>query len=266
MKTYYISCLILSIVTTLHSQQAAPQSSVPPLPPGPLLKRAPDYSTWTVTYEGHPTEDKGAVKPSTTGEEKPKGKDAKEAPTMLSSVVKTGSIILEQNVDAAGHRNQIWHVSGMRVVTASPSPVVCPDFASADIFSTNFASSDFAGLYWLSPTTYAGVVKYQGNDCLVFKGSVSPLGEKAQADEQAYITESRSLGLKVPDALRIPAVAYIDLETRLPVYVQFGNEKRIYQYGPAPTQPLTLPPDLAGPVKEYSEKLRRLSAPAARAF
>lgn len=266
MKAFYISCVILSIAIKLHAQQASPQSSIPPLPPGPLLKRAPDYSTWTVTFQGHPIEETEAVKPATTGEEMPKDKQGKEPVTLLSSVVKTGSIILEQNVDAAGQRTQIWHVSGIRVVAASPSPVACPDYASADIFSTNFVSSDFAGLNWLSPTTYAGVVKYHGNDCLVFKGSVSPLGEKAQADEEAYIIGTRAIGESAPDALRVPAVAYIDLATRLPVFAQFGQEKRTYQYGTPPSTQLALPPEVAGSLKEYLQRIRRLSAPASRGF
>jgi len=260
MKAFYIVWLILSIAINLHAQQAAPQPSLPPLPPGPLIKRAPDYSTWTVTYKGQEP-----VKAATTGEEKTKDKEAKEPITMVSTIVKTGSTILEQNVDEAGQRSQIWHVSGIRVVAGS-NPAVSPDYASADIFSINFASTDFAGLYWLSPATYAGIVKYQGNDCIVFKGSVSPLGEKAQADEQSYIIGARAFGESVPDALRVPAIACIDLATRLPVFVQFGQEKRIYQYGTPPTAALTLPAELAGPMKEYQEKIRRLSAPAARAY
>lgn len=266
MKAFYISCVILSIVIKVHAQQASPQPSIPPLPPGPLLKRAPDYSTWTVTFQGHPIEEREPVKPATTGEEKPKDKQGEEPVTLLSSVVKTGSTILEQNVDAAGQRNLIWHVSGIRVVFSSSKPVACPDYGGADIFSTNFSSSDFAGLDWLSPTTYAGVVKYQGNDCLVFKGSVSPLGEKAQFDERAYITDARGQGLSVPDALRVPAVAYIDLATRLPVFAQFGNQRRIYQYGAPPSTQLALPPEVAGSLKEYAQQIRRLSAPASRGF
>jgi hypothetical protein len=209
-------------------------------------------------------ERKEAVKATTTGEDKPK--EAKEPVTMLSKVVKTGSTIVEQNVDAEGRRHQVWHVSGIRIVAATSNPLISPDYGGADIFSINFASTDFAGFYWLSPTTYAGIVKYLGNDCIVFKGSVSPLSEHAQADERAFIRDSRGMGQTVPDALSVPAVAYIDLATRLPVFAQFGNEKRIYQYGTPPTSPLTLPPELTGPVKEYVKQIERLSAPAARAF
>ena len=266
MKTFPTFCLAFVVTVAVHAQQATPQPPLAPLPPGPLIKRAPDYAAWTVTFQGHPIEVKEPVKAAATGEEKPKDKQGKEPVTMLSSVVKTESTILEQNVDAAGQRHQVWHVSGIRIVAGSSNPVVSPDYASADIFSINFASSDFAGFYWLSPSTYSGMLKYQGNDCLVFKGSVSPLSERGQIDEREDIEKAKAFGQQVSEAIKVPAVAYIDLATRLPVFAQFGQEKRFYQYGTPPAAPLTLPPELAGPVEAYVRKIQRLSAPAARAF
>src|SRR5207248_2499846 len=152
----------------VHAQQVRPGAPLPPLPPGPLLKRAPDYSTWTITIQGHPLEDKEPVKTGATGEGAAKDK---EPVTMLSTVVKTGSTILEQNVEAEGRRHQIWHVSGIRIVSGNSKPMISPDYGGGDIFSINFASYDFAGFYWLSESTYAGMAKYQGKDCLVFKGT-----------------------------------------------------------------------------------------------
>jgi len=236
------------------------EKKLPPLPEGPLLKRAPDYSTWTVTFQGHPMEGNAPLKTGLTGESKDK-----EPATMVSTVTKTGSIILEEKIEENGQHHQIWHFSGLRItlVPGTSKPLICPDYGGRDIFSTDFDSSDFAGFYWLSPTTYAGIVKYEGKDCIVFKGSVSPLGERAQGDEQAYIIGARANGESPPDAVRVAAIAYIDLATRLPVFSQFGNEKRIYQYGTPPTAPQVLPEDLAKTVKEYTDHLKRLSAPPA---
>jgi hypothetical protein len=243
----------------------AQDSKIPPLPAGPLLKRAPDYSTWTVTCQGHPLEASAPLKTGTTGEGSHKDK---EPVTMFSTVIKTGSTILEQNVDAGGQRHQIWHASGIRVipVPGSSNPMVCPDYGGGDIVSINFASSDFSGFDWLSQSTYTGIVKYQGNDCIVFNGTVSPLSVREQMEERGFIEQSRALGQSVPDALKVPAVACIDLQTRLPLYAQFGHEKRVYQYGAPPTAPLALPTELAGPVKAYVQKIARLSAPASRAY
>jgi len=70
----------------------------------------------------------------------------------------------------------------------------------------------------------------------------------------------------VADALKISAIAYIDLESRLPVYAQFGQQKRIYQYGTPPTTPLTLPPELAGSINAYVQHINQLSAPPVSAY
>ena len=85
-------------------------------------------------------------------------------------------------------------------------------------------------------------------------------------EERAYIEQARALKQPVADALKVPAVAYIDLQARLPLLATFGKETRIYQYGAPPTAPLALPPELAGSLKAYEERIERLSAPATRAY
>jgi hypothetical protein len=258
---YRFLCILMSMGFALPL--CAQDSKIPPLPPGPLLKRAASYSAWTVTFQGQPEEGKEPLKTGTTGEG---GAKEKEAVTMASTVIKTGSTILEQTVDAAGHRYQIWHSGGLRIVAGISAPMVSADYGGGDIFSINFTSSDFAGLGWLSPTTYAGITKCEGRDCIIFSGTVSPLDAKAQVDERAYIEQARALGQPAPDPLKVPATAYIDLESRLPLLVIFGKQKRIYQYGVPPQTPLALPPVLASAVKERQEQFNRLAAPAAKAF
>jgi len=145
-------------------------------------------------------------------------------------------------------------------------PIVWPDAVQADIYSINFVVSDFAGLEWVSANTYTGMAKYQGRDCIQFKGDVSPLNPKAREEEAIAIGQAKTFGESAPQQIKVPAVAYIDLETRLPLVVTFGNEKRFYQYGAPPTAMLALPPALASAVTEREKQMKRLSAPAARAY
>ena len=268
MKTFSTFCLALVVTVTLHAQQAVPPPSLPPLPPGPLLKRAPDYATWTVTCKGQPIESEELKKAVTTGEEKPKDKEDKEPVTMASTVVKTGSTILELNTDTSGQRKEIWHVGGLMVMKRSDAaePTVWPDSVQPDIYSANFADGDFAGLDWISPTTYTGMAKYQGRDCIQFSGEVSPLNPKAREEEAIAIREAITFGQPVPQEVKVAAVAYIDLETRLPLIATFGKEKRIYQYGTPPTADLTLPAELANAVKEREKQMKRLTSAPARAY
>jgi hypothetical protein len=135
-----------------------------------------------------------------------------------------------------------------------------------DIYSVNFATADFAGLDWISATTYTGMAKYQGRDCIQFTGEVSPLNPRAREEEAIAIGQAIAFGQPVPQETKVAAVAYIDLETRLPLIVTFGNEKRIYQYGTPPAADLTLPPELANAVKEREKQLKRLSAGPSRAY
>jgi hypothetical protein len=149
---------------------------------------------------------------------------------------------------------------------AAKSALVCPDYGGGDIYSINFAVSDFAGLDWVSAKTYSGMAKYQGRDCIVFKSSVSPLEGLQQKLEAAAIEQARVLGHPMADAIKVPAEACIDLDTRLPLVAQFGGEKRTYQYGPPPRSPLQLPAPLAGPAEAYEHRIEALSAPASRPF
>jgi hypothetical protein len=185
-----------------------------------------------------------------------------------STIVKTGTTILEQNVTAQGQSEEVWHISGIQVkrLPGALPPVVSPDFGGGDIYSVNFAVSDFAGLDWISAKTYTGIAKHQGKDCLVFKDNVSPLTARLRQEEAIAIDQAKTFGEQVPAEIKVPAVAYVDLETRLPLWVAFGDEKRIYQFGAPPQSPLVLPAELAGFFKEYTERIKRLSAPATKAY
>ena len=72
-------------------------------------------------------------------------------------------------------------------------------------------------------------------------------------------------GYPAPDPIKVAAIAYIDLETRLPLYVQFGDQKRSYQYGAPPQAPLTLPAGLTDALKAYLVHMQKLAAPVPKA-
>lgn len=249
MRYLILFLLLTGFVTASYGQD----SKLPPLPKGILLKRVPDYSTWTMAAQG-------AVMTGNGG--------GPQDSVMQSKVVKAGSIILEENTDLQGKAQATWHIKDLRIVKPSEGnnvkPIISRDSGGGDIYSVNFAVSDFAGLDWISANTYAGIRKYQGRDCIIFKGEVSPLPLMFHEEELVAIENAKTYGLAPPEEKKVAAVAYIDLETRLPLLVQFGNQKRVYQYS-APVQPLTLPPDIADAVKAYIVRLQVLSAPIPKA-
>ncbi len=252
----------------------AQKPEIPPLPEGPLLNRTPSFSTWSVTIEGAPMGGAAATSgtaatssPAKTSEAAGQSDDqAKSSPAKISKVVKTEPTIFEVNVDGRGQRTEMWHHEGIRVVKlpGAAAPIIIPSRSAAnDIYTVDFTKSDFAGLDWIAADCYKGMAKFQGRDCIMLEGTVSPLDANAKAQEASAMAGEDGSHF---EKMEVRATAYIELQSRLPLLVTFGSEKRTYQYGPAPTAPLTLPPDIATPVKAYAERMRRLSAPAARAF
>ncbi|PTX94874.1 hypothetical protein DB345_11200 [Spartobacteria bacterium LR76] len=254
--------LCLTAIIGLSALQAQ-DAQKPPLPAGPLLKRTGEYSAWTVISQ-NTAASKSPTDGSAAANTDPSKKD--EIPAE-SRYVKTGDTICEATTSTKGVRQEIWRVAGLRVtIGADHAPLVFPDFGGDDIYSVDFKTSDFAGLNWISPTSYAGIQKWQGRDCIVFQGKVSPFSVmQRQGQSQGEITMGEKGDMSADDIM-VPATAYIDVETRLPLFAQFGDEKRTYQYGPAPTAAQQLPAELASQVKEYVARIQRLSAPPTRPF
>jgi hypothetical protein len=245
----YFGFITLIAVSTASAQQ---ESKIPPLPEGPLLKRAPDYSIWTVTATGNVEDDKNAAS---------RGDKGNSPSLTASTTTKTGSIILEQVADAQGRKHEIWHVKGLRIEKLPNSePLIYPDVSGGDIYTPAFSSSDFAGLDWISKDTYSGIQKYQGRDYIVFNGSISPLSSDKAREEQIAMSEALFFNKNSSvEVKRVPTVAYIDLETRLPLMVILGKQKRIYQFGQPPQSQLSLPEDVAHAIASYQAQIQRLA-------
>jgi hypothetical protein len=243
----------LCYVGSLYAQDA-----LPPLPEGELLKRTPDNCVWSVTTQGTLAIDEAKAY------KKQVSKDNKTTVSRYSKITKTGSTILEQNVDQQGRAEDVWHVDGLRLTKTSSGILILHGSGGGDIYSINFNSEDFAGLGWISAQTYAGIKKYSERDCIVFMGKVSPLSNRDRADEESIIENLRAQGESVSEAKQIDALAYIDLETRLPLYAEFGPEKRFYQYGGAPATPLSLPNEYAAALNRYAAQLKAVRASAGK--
>lgn len=256
--------LCIFALASMAAPLCAQDAQSPPLPEGPLLKRTPDFSTWSVRIE----DSTGDGEPANSSEAGGQSAGQKKSSLVRDSkVVKTGSTIVETVLDGQGRRAEVWHYRGIRVekLPDASEPMILPGGGSAvDIYSIDFTKSDFAGLGWIAADRYAGMAKYNGRTCIVFKASVSPLSAQAQGEQASAIQDAIGHGIAAPDTVEVPAIAYIDLETRLPLLVTFGEQKRTYQYDAPPSAPLQLPPDLANAVKEYAKKIERLSAPPAR--
>lgn len=112
-------------------------------------------------------------------------------------------------------------------------------------FSPDFAVADFAGFGWLSPENYKGVQTVQGRQCYFFTADIEP--------EDAQLLAAR--GLNRGEIEKLPAKAFIDVETKLPVVLQRGQETRIFTIGKPKPADLTLPPDVAAEINAWRAEL-----------
>lgn len=240
----------------------APASTPEPLPAGPLLKRAPDSLEWEIRID---TDE--SLKPSKASQE---GNAPPPPPPKIVLVTKGGKVVREMISYANGSQVEIWHRSGA-TVSRKPgdkvwnvSPITTAGFESPD-----YIKSDFSGLEWLSPSTYTGVQALGGRKVIVFAGNVC---DKSATDlsilkngvdrQRGYEAIEGNISTKAFDAgdYLVPAVAYIDLETRLPIKLQYGNLVRTYSYRVPAQSVANLPPDAEqaiGAFEKYRASLSR---------
>jgi hypothetical protein len=257
-----VRCAMASaLLMAAWSAFAVPAPTPEPLPTGPLLKRAPDPYEWVIRVD---TEE--SAKPPQEGKAPP--------PPKTLVVTKGGKVVREVLGYANGAAVEIWHLGGASVSKSQggQSWIVSPN-STTGFESPDYVTSDFSGLEWISPSTFTGIQSFGGRKVIVFTGSVC---DKSATDlaiikngvdrQRAEEMLSHKLISKAfdPNDYKVPAVAYIDLETRLPLILKYGNLTRSYQYRFPSQSVLTLPPDAVKAVSGFEKYKAALSrGPAA---
>jgi len=222
MKTIFLFFLVLGFSFALPAQQAAPDATVPPLPPGPLIqKRAPDFAQWAIRIVNDSAPEKSGV-------QTPDKKIDKEAAWgAIIMTTKTGKILLRQTYDDRKRIWNTWCIGDLNVqTTLSPDGknwVVQTPNADPHVHTPNYvdySKSDFPDFAWISKNNYAGIKEMGGKKCIVFTASI-----KMNSDDP------------MPTLL----AAYIDLDTRYPVAFIQGGEFHSYEFKQPPKDTLPLP-------------------------
>jgi hypothetical protein len=275
MKKSFLLFVMLSAVVAAQAQQRTPSPSVPPLPPGPLLNRTPEFCRWTIVTQpqaGGATGVQGGASRTTA---------KMVEPPQQVTFTKTGSIILEQDLLPNGQIQEVWNVGTVQAtIRPGGSPPILGSAGGGDLDHVNFVKSDFAGLDWVSPQTYVGTAAYQGRKCLVFQGQVMPLNSaeitqiSMSEESKQILANNRSKHPGVvnyqfdPKPYLVATMVYIDFDTRLPLAMTFtkGDKLQIRQYtyqAHAATM-LALPPALSQALSLQQQRIKDLSmvAPA----
>jgi len=235
----------------------APSGTPEPLPPGPLLKRAPDSLEWEIRVD--------TAESSVPAQPPQEGKAPPPPPPKIAVVTKGGKVVREIITYANGTAVEIWHRGGV-AVSRKPgdkiwtvSPASPPGFESPD-----YINSDFSDLEWISPSTFTGIQSIGGRKVIVFTGTVCDKGStdlsiikngvNRQRGEEAMLGHLATKAFD-PNDYKVPAVAYIDMETRLPIKFQYGNMIRSYTYR-VPTQAVSNFPGDAEQAVASTEKYK----------
>jgi hypothetical protein len=233
-------CIVFGIVSLFHAEAQRPQGTPVPLPPGPLLARAPDYSKWVVS-----------VTSGTTGDtSQPPNQTTKYDHRTL--VEKSGAIRYEVTVSADGSKLEKWR-SGNYQATIYPG-VENPSIELQGVNGnhggfTDYSKSDFVGFEWISRDNYIGVQTMEGIPCYVFHDGPSGI---ASSNPNAPVTLPQT-----------GSTAYIEADNHKPILLQVDTVTNYYQWEQPPSTPLTLPPNVQAGFERIQAPIQQAALPQA---
>jgi hypothetical protein len=200
-----------------------PAAAEPPVPKEPPLHRAPEFASWTVTYQ-YKDDSK---------------KDGKAAAFLSNSpatftVTKTKKIFWEKTILVSGKSFEKWVWNGYQLESLPDSPSIVPISQptpeTAEPEYSDYSRTDFRGLDWISMSAYRGVQNYEG--------------------KQAFLFESTVRGHKV--------TALLSIEWQLPILSTEDDTTQVYVFNTSPSEMLTLPPRFQAVLIAYKKGLESL--------
>lgn len=234
MKKQTLTILALfGVWGSVFSQDSQGNAEKPPLPPGPLLKRIADLSTWKVSYVYPQDQSKSDIKPY---DSLPWSKDLSlPAPTRSITILVAKPKWLATTVDVKG--NQLVQcsdgVADYCYVSTTKAVGTLPYDQSGNPPANliNFQRADFPDLDWISPATYVTLKKTESGGYMIF-----------QKDDMT---------------------AWIDLETRWPIQWQKGKEIRKFRQLP-PSPAIVFPPEIEELAKLVRKDMERFAPATAK--
>lgn len=259
MKNILYSALILTASVAL--------AEPPEIPEGPLLAdAAPVYSRWTVTCtysEARKEEDLSAEYKAAMmkiAEEDPvAARLLKQKPEMLQRKPRLIQRVINKSDDT--RTELLTYSNGKKGETWQNSKVAVTRDAFTDAFSVRVtegeAFGDFLEFAWVKKDNFKEVTSVRGKKCMVFRSVVQL---KQIEDPKAYAVEG---GLDGEES-NVTATAMIDLETRMPVSLQFNDQTWNYAISETPKTTLTIPGEFKAVLVDVEKRMlaRRVALPA----
>jgi len=236
----------------LHAQHSS-SSVQTEMPSAPFVARAADYSAWRIDV----SQKKPASNPSPTPTEVGGVmgvKISQPTPKIIknSVVTKTGSILRDVITYTDGTTIQNWWIHG-KLIRQNPEAgyinIIDPVMDRA---APQFNSSDFEGLAWIDLEHYSGTGKQNGFDCFVYewKERMVGAGDVGKIKNYASLTADISRFKGKP---KIPMRAWIEMESKMPLFAEDENATYTYTYLDPPSETLALPAAFKKEWETYKE-------------
>lgn len=253
MKLAIILPALCGFALPVLSQTTVPSLVKPEMPSGPLLRSPANFSRWEIVSTSRA---EGAKKVKSLRKTKPLSPSGVSR-SQKTINTKTGRIIHEERIDALQHVTDTWFDGGIQYSRSDNDPIWYRSDGSSAGASSDYhplPAIGYRGVDLITAENYAGTVFHNDKRCFVFvSGGYQKVNLHGAGNPEKKL-----------DALEV--VAYVDVETRLPVELRMPGELRTFQFDEPPTQMQTLPADLAAQIKRGEEGRKRLNQLASRPY
>ena len=231
MKSPLTILVTLAAAVSLAAAEPPPVYEKTPLPTGPLINRAPDFSQWQIAFSYAKSAKSAAGAAGAAGAPDAAAAPAGAEPTAKPHIPKEVTVTRTKPrwhaelVYQDGKKMESWCDGLMRYEVGPEPGMVMPIAEFNPGYNPAFleySTADFPDVDWVSPATYLGTLK----------------------DTPYWVFQQGEGG----------AMVWIDSTTRFPVRWQRAFETRVFKFLAPPTELLTLP----GNVAKISEDLRRI--------
>lgn len=237
------------------------ENKIAPLPPGPILAN-PEYAQWQAVVSNE-TEKQSTAQTSTTSSNTSPPINSKT----ITTVTKTKNLRFEVIDNPTLGRITKWCDGDLQLISTpkEPEPTLYtrPDPDPAHNFFQSYAKSPFPEIAWVSPKNYTGIQKFEDRDCMVFETKSERFSEHEIKDRELEAKMSgKSVAINASESPTL--IAFISVETHLPVCLKKANEVRRYQFSPNPTSMLQFPANIKSLYDLYKQQQKTSTAMPAR--
>lgn len=234
-------------------------------PTEPILKRAPVNAEWSVQF----FEDRAKVQDSVAKGNLDMAQDEAVKAEMMGpvsvTISKSGDTYHEVTVWGNGQIMDKWIVGDKQVYetpyTKGVARVVIPAAGQFSRKYSDYRRSDFEALEWVGKDNFAGVKDFGGRKVFVFgtdaaKRRLTPREMNDLVDPDGNKTAVELLKEHGAKMVGKPGlIAYLDVQTQLPVYFDDGEVVRVYKFSTSSPGNLTIPPRFITEIESWKKEV-----------